>query len=244
MFKVLVVDDDDNITLFISRLLTKKFHCTVISAKNGLVALSQMKKEEPEVIFLDVTMPVMDGIEMLTALKEDEKYCEIPVIMLTAVSERAVIEKAMNIGVLDYILKPLVYETVFERMKEIFSNIKKMREIEELKKSAEADTNEGKPKILIVDGDESFRRVFGTQMEKNYNVLEAENGAEGLTLFMDERPKIVCLGENLHLINEKLLAQKIKQISKDIVIYAVRENMNISEEEKSLFNMVIPRGKK
>jgi len=246
MAKILVVDDDPNVNLFISRLLIKKFNCNVVSASNGLEALSKLKEEEPEVIFLDVTMPVMNGIETLEAIKADNKFKKMPVIMLTAVSERQVIERVMGMGVLDYILKPLIYDTAFNRIKEIFETIRKMKRDEEeiLKKVENAELD--REKILIVDKDKEFRTIFVNEMKGSYNVIEAETGAEGLKLFMNELPSIVYLGENLPLLNEKLLAQKIRTIKgkDEVTIYTVREDPILSEEEKYLFDYVIKRDDK
>lgn len=244
MFRVLVIDDDENITLFISRLLTKKFNCKVETAYDGLEGLAKMKETNPEVIFLDVTMPVMDGLETLEAVKADSNFNEVPIIMLTAVSERTVIEKAMKMGVFDYMLKPLVYETTHERIREIFTTIRKHREKKKQQESDSQTSENGDSKILVVDEDPNFRKVFGKQLEGNHKVLEAQNGAEGLKIFMKERPKIVCVGENLPLLNERLLAQKIKTISKKTTVYAVRENIDVSEEEKQFYDMVIPKNRK
>jgi DNA-binding response OmpR family regulator len=243
MAKILVVDDDPNVNLFISRLLTKKFYCNVVNASNGLEALSKIKEENPDIIFLDVTMPVMNGIETLEAIKADVKYKNLPVIMLTAVSERQVIEKVMGMGVIDYILKPLIYDSAYQRIKEIFELIrKKQKEEEDRYKKLELQKSDNE-KILIVDHDKDFRKSFSDEMKGSYIVIEAETGAEGLKLFMNELPSIVYLGENLPLLNEKLLAQKIRSIKNkdEVTIYTVREDPILSDEEKGLFDFVIKK---
>ncbi|MBZ0180578.1 MAG: response regulator [Melioribacteraceae bacterium] len=125
MFKVLVVDDDPNINLFISRLLKKKFNCEVESSLNGKEALEMLESEAGiDVVFLDVTMPVMDGIETLRIMKESETIKNIPVIMLTAVSERSVIDRVTELGVHSYLVKPLMYESSYNKIKEIFEELK------------------------------------------------------------------------------------------------------------------------
>ncbi len=242
MFKILVVDDDPNVNLFISRLLTRKFNCTVVSASNGVEAISKLKEEDPqfEIVFLDVTMPVMNGIETLEAIKSEPKWDDIPIIMLTAVSERQVIQKIMEFNVEDYILKPLVYDTAYNRFKEIFDEIRKKRLQDSPRRAPENDNRE---KLLVVEKDEVFRKKFAEQMSATYRVLQAENGADGLRLYMDEKPTVVYLGENLPLLNEKLFAQKIKALkdNKNVVIYTVRENVEMPPEERALFDHVIPK---
>ena len=245
MFKVLIVDDDANIRLFLERLLTKRFSCKVVTAKNGLEALSMVKQENPEVVFLDVTMPIMDGIETLTALRADASYGHLPIIMLTAISDKNVVSKVMDMGVLSYILKPLMYDSTYEKLRELFSQIKKSKEKKELiRKKEELESKiEYTDKLLIVDTDEAFRKKLGEQMAKSYKILEADNGAVGLDLFMKERPKTVCLGEKLPLLNEKLLAQKIRSIDSErkVTIFITRDIMQLQPDEKDLYDLIVPR---
>lgn len=244
MFKILVVDDDETVNLFISRLLMRKFACDVVTAKNGLEALSKIKEEEPEVMFLDVTMPVMSGIETLEAIRADNQFKDLPVIMLTAVSEKEVVSKVMNLGVFDYMLKPLIYDTAYNRIKEIFDNIKKMKsEKEEEENSADGDVK--KEKILIVDRDKDFREAFRTALAETYKIYDCESGEEGFKIFMKEKPQILLLGQNLPLLNEKLFAQKIRNLQKDkgVKIFAIREEAQLNEFDKQLYDYVIPKMK-
>lgn len=240
MYKVLVVDDDPNVNLFISRLLMKKFHCEVVTAVNGLDGLSKLKEENPEVVFLDVTMPVMNGIETLQAIRGDKNFKNVPIIMLTAVRERDVVGKVMNLGVIDYVLKPLMYDETYVRLKEIFEKIKEMKEEEERERLAEAN-GEKKEKILIVDTDIEFRENFKRQLENDFKILESDSGAEGLQIFMKEKPKIVCLGENLPLLNERMFAQKIRATRSDseITIFAIRENTKVTGDDSTLFDCIV-----
>lgn len=84
-----------------------------------------------------------------------------------------------------------------------------MKEEEERERLAEAN-GEKKEKILIVDTDVNFRENFKKQLESSYKIIECDSGAEGLQIFMKEKPKIVCLGENLPLLNERMFAQKLE----------------------------------
>lgn len=247
MFKVLVVDDDESVNMFVSRLLKKKFSCSVISALNGLEALNTLKEEGADVIFLDVTMPVMNGMETLEALRSDENLREIPVIMLTAVSEKSVVGKVMSLGVFDYMLKPLVYEATVMRIKELFEKIKVYKIENELKKRLK-EREAGSlfdNKILVIDSDEQFVNLLRDKIKDKYDVYTANSGAEGLQTFMEQKPSTVCIGEGLKIINEKLLAQKIKNFSasSNVVIFAIKRNPVLDEEDKKVFDHVVDRNK-
>ena len=176
MYKVLVVDDDENIRVFMERLLTKKFSCKVNTAQNGLDALNQMKYDQPEVIFLDITMPVMDGIETLRSIREDVDLKEIPVIMLTAVSDKAIIAQVMELGIVTYLLKPLMYDVTYEKIKEHFYQIRNKKEIAEKRKAELAKQNSSVDEMehfLIIDTDAKFREALKNQMEASNIILEA-----------------------------------------------------------------------
>ncbi|MFH0735517.1 MAG: response regulator [bacterium] len=245
MFRVLVVDDDENVNMFISRLLTKKFKCEVTWAKNGLEALSLVKGVKPEVIFLDITMPVMNGIETLGALRADSDTKDLPVIMLTAVSEKNVVAEIMKLGVFDYMLKPLIYDTTFIRIKEIFERIKKAEEekFRTMRSNPEEIRTNVAQRFLLAGGDAELKKILRLKLEKYFTIIETENGVDALKLFLSERPSFVCVGENLPLLNETLFVQKIRANSSrnEIKIIYIKRNPTISDDERVLFDNIIIR---
>jgi len=103
--RVLVVDDEADIVSTIEYRL--KFNeIDVITAANGKEGLEKAANEKPDLILLDINMPVMDGHEMLERMKHSSDLKDIPVIMLTAFSDAKDVAKAADLGVADYITKP------------------------------------------------------------------------------------------------------------------------------------------
>src|ERR1039457_1739795 len=100
--KILSVDDSRTIRLIVGRAF-KPYDCTILEAANGEEGLAVAAREKPELIILDVTMPVMDGVTMLTKLKENPELKAIPVIMLTAESGRENVLQIARLGVRDYL---------------------------------------------------------------------------------------------------------------------------------------------
>ena len=94
----------------------KDFDCEILEASNGVEGLSTAAKEMPDLVLLDVTMPVMDGVEMLTRLKCDAALKAIPVIMLTAEGGRDHVLKVAKIGVRDYVVKPFRDDVLIEKV--------------------------------------------------------------------------------------------------------------------------------
>lgn len=112
--KILSVDDSLTIRMLVKRSF-KNFDCMVCEASNGEEGLAAAAKEKPDLIFLDITMPVMDGVTMLTKLKENPDLKGIPVIMLTAESGRENVAYIAKLGVRDYLVKPFKDEQLIEK---------------------------------------------------------------------------------------------------------------------------------
>ncbi len=113
--KILTVDDSRTIRLIITKAF-RSFDCEVTEASNGMEGLTLAAKVKPDLIILDITMPVMDGYETLTKLKADPVLKAIPVVMLTAEAGRENVLRIARLGVRDYLVKPFKEELVIERV--------------------------------------------------------------------------------------------------------------------------------
>jgi CheY-like chemotaxis protein len=120
--KVLIVEDDP----FISDIYQVKVHyegLEALAAMNGAEALSLLESGTiPDLILLDIIMPVMDGMEFLRHIKTVEKFKDIPVILLTNLSDKSQIEECLQLGARDYIVKS--HFTPSEVMTKIYAVLK------------------------------------------------------------------------------------------------------------------------
>ncbi|MCR4322631.1 MAG: response regulator [Candidatus Azambacteria bacterium] len=102
---ILIVEDD----IFLSDMYQTKFveaGYNVKVAGDGQEGLSALQEGlRPDMVLLDIVMPKMDGIEMLTAVKKDEKLKDIPVVLLTNLGQESDITRGMDLGALDYFVK-------------------------------------------------------------------------------------------------------------------------------------------
>ena len=105
MKKILVVEDVDFNRDLVVQLLEDTYQ--VIEAVNGQEGVSIAEKEKPDLILMDLSLPVMDGWEATRILKIDPELCSIPVIALTAHAMKGDEEKALAAGCDDYLVKPL-----------------------------------------------------------------------------------------------------------------------------------------
>ena len=112
--KILSVDDSRTIRLIVGKAF-RPYDCAILEAANGEEGLAAAAREKPDLIILDVTMPVMDGVTMRTKLKEDPALKAIPVIMLTAESGRENVLQIAKLGVRDYLVKPFKEDQLIEK---------------------------------------------------------------------------------------------------------------------------------
>lgn len=118
--KILMVDDESDIVSTVEFRL-KSCNYEVITAGNGQEGLEKAAKEKPDIILLDINMPVMNGHEMLERLRSRPDLKHIPVIMLTAYSDRADIGKASELGISNYVTKPFDFADLTEKISDALS---------------------------------------------------------------------------------------------------------------------------
>ena len=103
--KILLADDEDDVKIVLKMFLETKGY-TVCTAFDGLDAIEQARQEKPDAILLDVMMPLIDGFEVCKKLKADPATARIPVVMLSAASHSESVQKGLNAGAVEYMIKP------------------------------------------------------------------------------------------------------------------------------------------
>lgn len=134
---ILLVEDNHDLRYFIQSLLSEKYK--VITAENGKIGLEKLTTLPCQLIISDVMMPIMDGYEFLKKVKADERYHQIPVIMLTARSAFDDKMKALRIGVDDYLTKPFQEEELFVRIENLLKNAQNRKTAIEMTAETEED---------------------------------------------------------------------------------------------------------
>jgi DNA-binding response OmpR family regulator len=101
---ILLAEDDAFVSdIYYTKLTSEGYN--VILAPDGRMAIEELKKDIPDLILLDIMMPYMDGMEVLEELKKNEQWKGIPVLLLTNLSEKENVKKALELGAQDYLIK-------------------------------------------------------------------------------------------------------------------------------------------
>jgi DNA-binding response OmpR family regulator len=123
--KILVVDDDPDILDALTMILESQGY-QVITARDGVEGLANLKAETPNLMILDLLMPKMDGFAVLKELQDPRwsKYRNIPILILTSVREEASrrryeLETGLELGVDDYVEKPMLPEVLLKRVQKL-----------------------------------------------------------------------------------------------------------------------------
>jgi len=119
--KVLIVDDESDLANLLKiNLEVEGFECSI--AKDGQEGIEKAAAMQPDVILLDIRMPVIDGYGALAELKKNRETSEIPVIMCTTIKGEENIKKAHDLGASDYIIKPFEPGEVLAKIRKVLNS--------------------------------------------------------------------------------------------------------------------------
>ena len=119
--KILVVDDEIHITTLLKITLELNGYSVAV-ARDGMEALEKVPAESPDLILLDIKMPRMNGWQVCEKLKSDESTKNIPVIMVTAFSQKEARERSIALGASDFIGKPFESPVLLDRIKKVLED--------------------------------------------------------------------------------------------------------------------------
>ena len=108
-YNVLAVDDIP-LNILLEQKMLKRFNFKLRTASGGQQALDMIAQEKPDLILLDLMMPVIDGFEVIRRLRENPETADIQIIILSALNSQEDVVKGFNAGANDFIMKPIIME--------------------------------------------------------------------------------------------------------------------------------------
>lgn len=112
--RILIIEDNADTRRFLEAMLSKDFE--VITAENGVIGIDYARNKSPDLILLDIMLPILSGYDACSLLKKDEKTKRIPIIFLSAKNSVSDITQGLTTGADDYIAKPFDYKELVARI--------------------------------------------------------------------------------------------------------------------------------
>jgi DNA-binding response OmpR family regulator len=175
MATILIVEDDPDTRSLLQLHLESANH-TVIIANNGAEGLQRALADMPELIVSDVRMPVMDGFDLLKALRARAETAAMPVIVLSVIHERASVREAMRLGADDYIEKPVRRNELLESIDARLGRITQLRAA--FARMQDSDAGAASTRFVKVEGHSIIRKLGAGGMSKVYLVKHLASGTE------------------------------------------------------------------
>ena len=204
MTRILTVDDSRAVRTIINKSLEGQFE--LLEAEDGEKALEILSNESVDLILLDITMPVMDGPEMLKELRA--RGNKTPVVLLTAESKTSLIGKMMQVGISDYILKPFKPAELIEKITNVLG----------LDVAPGGEPGEsGKPTggkhfvdALLIDDMENVSTKFGLLMPDTIELDHVSNGADALKQCRNRVYRTVIVDMDIPGVNSIALTSQLR----------------------------------
>ncbi len=196
--RILLVDDDETLLRVLTDFLLFEGY-DVLQARDGREALRKIEERPPDILILDISMPVMGGLEVLKKLQTTGDKLRCPTLILTARS--AMQGYFQGIAIDGFLAKPCSQE-------ELISNV---RRILRLRRGEQKPTGNGRPRLLLGEDDrrlaENLQEVF---TEAGYELVVAETGPEVLEKAAAELPDGILLKELLPHMNGSVVASLVR----------------------------------
>ncbi len=140
--KILIVDDEVAYRKFIKKVVESYFKAEVVEAPNPKEAFEILKNFKPDIIFLDMQMPIMDGLTMLKHLRAVKETNEIAVIACTALANLDLLAQLVKLNIVDYIVKPINIHQLVDKLRKVFKELSnKANAINELSSTSNNSEN-------------------------------------------------------------------------------------------------------
>jgi DNA-binding response OmpR family regulator len=201
-YKIFLIDDDINITAMLKDYLEKSgFECIIANKTENI--FERISEAKPDIIVCDIVMMPISGFEIYFGLKQYIETANIPFVFLSAKNSRDDIIKGLQMGVTDYITKPVNLENLKERLLILLKN----------------RSNSNKNNIGILFADSSKVIIKKTQQEladKGYKIITTQTIDEGLNICSSEKIDVVISGINLKNGSGYSFCEKVKKSNPEI----------------------------
>lgn len=219
--KILIIEDE----AFLSEMYQTKFESlgyTVLSADNGQAGLDMMRSEKPDIVLLDIIMPVMDGYTVLRNIRQDADLKNTLVVIFSNLGQEEEITKGLQMGADDYLVKSNLTPT------ELVHKI----EVVLAKGHSQLGGRMKRIRVLVIEDTKDIIELYTTRFEaEGFEFKVAENGAWGLKLAQQEPWDVILLDLMMPALNGMEALQTIRETPKlkDTPVIVLSNSIDPSE---------------
>ena len=236
--KMVIADPSHPNRLMLSRIFCRLAE-QVLQATTGLEALRMIMSDDPDIVIMELDLPVLDGLGVIEAVRSSPAAVSMPIICVASEGRALEIARLQALGVADIILKPARPQDLYDRVQRVLARSAHWR------LRIKRDVNR---MLLLVDPDPHFVS-FATQiLQRTFQVTTATNGLEAASTYCDAELKhgIVLCAEHLPTLSETRLLNVIKNLaiaaSQDVPqIYLMSESGDVPPEKAMRFDAVLRR---
>jgi two-component system chemotaxis response regulator CheY len=215
---VLVVDDSPVLRQVMRRTLMMFFSsriASVIEASDGLSALDRLETCAVDLIVLDVQMPMMNGPDVLEAIRRSPRFASLPIVVVTGTTDRETVARILDLGVAGYLVKPLSPTVLRERLAEIIASVSRQPLAADSEAAMRRRIIELRPnsRVLVVDRDAGVRRFWVDQLRHMCCVDETPMSTAALRKHHAGHYDIIVIGQAAGVLAAEAFADKLRETS-------------------------------
>lgn len=237
--KVLLCDSDTMTRASLARLLRMTAgSCEVVEVASGADAIARLERERFDLLILDTDLPLLDGFETMTLVRQTNALRHIPTIIVTRDRSAESVIRSRGFGVVDYMLKPVRHQRLVAALSAAAVHARRQPAPAVAPPLAEV---EARQRTLIVDGDESFREALRDMLHPHCVVATAPSGAAALNDAWTAVPDVVLIGRDLGAIGPVPLVRYLSKLGTSGLVKVAAADEMTSEAESGLYSGVVGR---
>lgn len=232
--KILLIDDKVE-NLFSLEAMLSFDDLEIFKANSGEEALKLLLKHTFALIISDISMPEMDGFEVLKFIRMDSNNSKTPVILATAYNkEDKFIYKGYDEGAVDYLIKPLDNDVTRSKVRVFVELYKHRLKLEQQKQQLQIVKRAINTILIAEDEPLSLKILQNLLSEENYQVITSINGSDCLEKYVTHKPDVIITDINMDVKTGKDLTKEIRQNDSNTLIFGLTADTRVSEKEECL----------
>lgn len=192
---IVVVDDEIEFLKTVQLYLEEDYKVTLCSS--GIQAINVCKTELPDLILLDIMMPVLNGVQVLNKLYEYTDLRQIPVILVSGIADKNIIMECFKLGVVGYLVKPIDKESLLVKVVEVINKTS----VVHMRKT-----------VMVIDDELESLKVVKTYLEEEYNVITMKSGKHAIGYLAKSNVDVILLDYNMPLFDGETTIKMLRSL--------------------------------